>query len=260
MTSARPFSRVAALGCALLCAGCFMVGPDYVAPAPAALSDEPAPPRPIPQIAAPLTIGIPADILRQRPDVAAAERTLAAETARIGEAMAARYPSLSLSGSIGPEALTIGALTSGSSLAASVAGSFAQTVFDGGRIDARIEIRDAIQQQALVAYQAVVLAALEEVENALVSLANYRARAAALARGVESARNAALLARHQYAAGLIDFQTVLDTERTVLTIEESLTSAQTNATVATIQLYKALGGGWPAVPDAAGGSGGEALS
>ncbi|MGZ8795690.1 MAG: TolC family protein, partial [Gaiellaceae bacterium] len=78
-----------------------------------------------------------------------------------------------------------------------------------------------------------------------------RERTTALARGVESARNAAVLARQRYAAGLIDFQTVLDTERTVLTVEDSLTAAEANRAIAVIQLYKALGGGWPATLEAA---------
>lgn len=225
--------------------------------APTALSDELTAGAPIPSIAKPLTTGIPADVLRQRPDVVAAERTLAAESARVGEATAAKYPSLSLSGSLGPEALTIGALTSGSSIAAGVAGSLAQTIFDAGRIASRIEARDAIQEQALAEYRATVLTALEDVENALVALVMTRERSAALARGVGSARSAALLARHQYEAGLIDFQTVLDTERTVLTVEDDLTTAQANGTIAVIQLYKALGGGWPATDGAASSVGEE---
>ncbi len=218
---------------------------------PGALSDELAAVAPIPQIPEPLTTGIPADVLRQRPDVVAAERTLAAESARVGEATAAKYPSLNLSGSLGPEALAIGALTNGSSIAASVAGSLTQTIFDAGRIASRIEVRDAIQEQALATYRTTVLAALEDVENALVSLVKTRERTAALARGVDSARNAAVLARQRYAAGLIDFQTVLDTERTVLTVEDSLTTARANGTIAVIQLYKALGGGWSATVEAA---------
>ena len=218
--------------------------------APAELRDDLAAAAPIPQIPDPLTLGIPADILRQRPDVAAAERAVAAETARVGEAKAARYPTLSLSGSIGLEALTLGALTQGSSLAATAAGSVAQTIFDGGRIGAQIEIQNAVQEQALVAYRAAVLTALEDVENALVSLANHRARARALASAVESARSAALLARHRYTAGIIDFQTVLETERTVLTIEDSLNAARADTTTAAIQLYKALGGGWSVTPQA----------
>lgn len=218
--------------------------------APGALADELSAPAPIPWIPEPLTIGIPADILRQRPDVAAAERNVAAETARIGAAMATRYPSLSLSGSVGVEALSIGALTNGSALAASALGRLAQTIFDGGRIRAQIEGQTAIQEQALATYQSTVLAALEEVENALLSLANHRARAAALSRGVVSARNAALLAHQQYGVGLTDFQTVLDAERTILTVEESLVAAESNSTTALIQLYKALGGGWTRTPDA----------
>jgi NodT family efflux transporter outer membrane factor (OMF) lipoprotein len=214
--------------------------------APASLRDELASAAPIPQIPDPLTIGIPADVLRQRPDVAAAERALAAETARIGEAVAARYPTPSLSGSIGLEALHFDELTESGALASSVLGSLAQTIFDGGRIGARIEIQNALQEQARFAYQQAVLDALEEVENALVSLANFRSRATALGAAADSARTAALLARHQYGAGIIDFQTVLDTERTVLTVEESLSLAQQNSTTAAIQLYKALGGGWTA--------------
>jgi NodT family efflux transporter outer membrane factor (OMF) lipoprotein len=212
--------------------------------APGALHDDLATAAPIPHVPAPLTIGIPADILRQRPDVAAAERTLAAATARIGEAAAARYPNLTLSGSVGLQAMTIGALTNGSSLAASVLGKLAQTVFDGGRISAQIDIQNAAQEQSLANYKAAVLGALEDVENALVSIANSQARATALTRAVESARNAALLARDRYTAGIIDFQVVLDTERTVLTVEESLNGAQADNVTAAIQLYKALGGGW----------------
>jgi outer membrane protein, multidrug efflux system len=212
--------------------------------APGALHADFATPAPIPEVPEPLTIGIPADILRQRPDVAAAERALAAATARIGQAAAARYPNLTLSGSVGLEAVTIGALTNGSSLAAGVLGKLAQTVFDGGRISAQIEIQNAAQQESLANYKASILKALEEVENALVTIANSQARATALSRAVESARNAALLARHRYTSGLIDFQTVLDTERTVLTVEETLQGAQADNTTAVIQLYKALGGGW----------------
>lgn len=212
--------------------------------APGALHDELATPAPIPQVPQPLTIGIPADILRQRPDVAAAERALAAATARIGEATAARYPSLTLSGSVGLDAMTIGALTNGSSLAANVLGKLVQTVFDGGRIGTQIEIQNAAQQQSLATYKATVLGALEDVENALVSIVNSQARKKALSGAVDCARNAALLARHRYTAGIIDFQPVLDTERTVLTVEESLTGAQADNTTAVIQLYKALGGGW----------------
>jgi len=107
-----------------------------------------------------------------------------------------------------------------------------------------VAIQSAIQEQALVSYEAAVLAALEEVENALVSLANSRERTAALRSATEAARNAALLARDRYSSGLIDFQTLLNVERTVLALEDSLASTQAEGASALIQLYKALGGGW----------------
>jgi outer membrane protein TolC len=107
-----------------------------------------------------------------------------------------------------------------------------------------VDIQDAVREQALVAYEQTVLAALQDVENALVSLVRNRERVEALANAVESARNAALLARERYSAGLIDFQSVLDSQRSVLLLEESLASSRANGVQALIRLYKALGGGW----------------
>ena len=193
-----------------------------------------------------VAVGIPADTLRQRPDVRAAERTLAAETARIGRAEAARYPKFALSGSIGLEALTLGSLGASGAAAHSLAASVASVLFDGGRLRAQVELQGAVAEQALASYEAAVLAALEEVENALVALANSRSRAAALRGAAEAARNAVLLARHRYAAGLIDFLVLLDAQRTLLSIEDSLAATQAESASALIQLYKALGGGWEA--------------
>ena len=190
-----------------------------------------------------IAIGIPAETLRQRPDVRAAEQRVIAETARLAQAKTARYPSFGLRGSLGVDMVT-GALTGGTSYIASLVGSVAQTIFDGGRIREQIAIQGAAQEQAVVSYEATVLSALEEVENALVSIEKTRARLAALETAVESSRNAATLSREQYTAGLADFQTVLDTQRSVLAAEETLAATQANRTTALIQLYKALGGGW----------------
>ncbi len=211
--------------------------------APGALAERLAAPAPIPVVPEQVAVGIPADTLRQRPDVRAAERRLAAETARVGQAMAARYPDFSLNGSLGWEALTLGTL-GGNALAHSLLASLRGVIFDGGRLRQQVEIQDAVREQALIGYEAVVLAALSEVENALVLLNNNRLRQAALRVAAEAARHAVLLARHRYAGGLIDFQTVLDTERTVLTIEDNLASAEAEGAAALIQLYKSLGGGW----------------
>ena len=211
---------------------------------PGALRDRLGSGGPIPMLPERIAVGIPAETLRQRPDVIAAERTLAAETARIGQAEAARYPDLKLSGSIGLEALSLGALGSSGAVSQCLAASIAAVVFDGGRLRQQVEIQSAIAEEALAGYEAAILTALEEVENALAGLANSVARAATLRAAAEAARNAALLARQRYASGLIDFLTVLDTQRTLLAIEDSLASTEAESASALVRLYKALGGGW----------------
>ncbi|MEH6874569.1 MAG: efflux transporter outer membrane subunit [Candidatus Competibacter sp.] len=216
---------------------------------PGALAERLARPGGIPRLPARVTVGIPADALRQRPDVQVAERTLAAETARIGVVEAQAYPNFSLSGSLGLDALTLGALAGGNAVAGNVLGSVAAPIFDAGRIRQQVNIQTAIQEQALVSYESTVLNALAEVENALVALANTRQRQDNLREALQAARLAARLARHRYSAGLIDFQTVLDTERTVLTVEDKLVIGEADGVKALIRLYKAVGGGWSQVPN-----------
>lgn len=198
----------------------------------------------LPAMPAKIAVGIPADTLRQRPDIRAAERRLAAETARVGVAEAARYPSFRLSGSIGLEALSAEALADSSAATSSLLAGIAAPVFDAGRLKSQVEIRDAIRDQAAIAYQQAVLAALQEVENALVALGRTAEREQALTGAAEAAGNAAQMARQQYSAGLIDFQAVLDTERNELSVEDNLASTRTDSLLALISLYKALGGGW----------------
>ncbi len=212
--------------------------------APASLHAQLAPVAALPQVADALAVGIPADTLRRRPDVRAAERKLAAETARIGVAEAARYPNFQLSGSIGLDALSAGGLFSGAALGHSLLAGVAGTLFDGGRLRQRVEIQNAVQEQALANYENTLLTALREVEDALVALANSRQRLDALGSAASAARNAALLARQRYGGGLIDFLTVLDSERSLRSVEDNLASADTARVTALIQLYKALGGGW----------------
>jgi outer membrane protein TolC len=156
-------------------------------------------------------------------------------------AEAARYPSFNLTGSIGVDAFGIGV---GSTVTRSLAASVAATIFDGGRLKQQVETQRAVQERAQVSYESIVLTALEDVENALVGLSNARARRAALTEATDAARNAALYARHRYRGGLIDFQTVLDTERSVLSLEDGLATSEADGVLAVIQLYKALGGGW----------------
>jgi NodT family efflux transporter outer membrane factor (OMF) lipoprotein len=202
--------------------------------------------KPLPVPPNEVAVGIPADTIRQRPDVRAAEWTLRGEIARSAEQRAARYPSFTLTGSWGWQAFSTAALGGSDTLARSLVGSLAATLFDGGRIRARIEAQNAVAEQAQVAYEASILTALEDVENALVSYAAGRERLESRRRAAESARNAALLARTLYEAGSADFQKVLDTDRTRLTAEDGLASAEGDLLAAVVKLYKALGGGWRA--------------
>jgi NodT family efflux transporter outer membrane factor (OMF) lipoprotein len=200
----------------------------------------------LPAVPKQIAVGIPADTLRQRPDVRAAERRLAAETARVGVAEAARYPAFKLSGSIGLEALTLSALDNSGANTSTLLGGITAPIFDAGRLRSQVEIQDAVREQAQVAYEQAVLSGLQDVENALVALARNRERSEALGIATASANNAAELARQRYSAGLIDFQSVLDTERSVRVIEDSFATSRADGVLALIRLYKALGGGWSA--------------
>ena len=216
--------------------------------APGALHERLATVKAIPTPPQGIAVGIPADVLRQRPDVRVAERTLAAETARIGQAEAAHYPAFNVQGTIGLEAISLHALTGGASLASSLLGSIAGPLFDAGRVDQQVKAQTAVRDRAQLAYEAVVLTALKETENALVALGNSQERQAQLNEAVDAARSAELLARTRYSGGLIDFQTVLDTQRSLRTLEENLAGSEADSALALVQLYKALGGGWSPSP------------
>ena len=200
--------------------------------------------RALPDVLAAVASGIPADVLRQRPDLISTERTLAAETARVGQKLAQRFPSLTLGGSFGWQAYSASALGGSATLLRAVSGTLAATLFDGGRLRAAVEAQNAVQEQALLAYESSVLTALEEVENALTAHASARERIAARRAAAEAARNAAQLSRRMYESGLADFQKVLETERTLLSAEDNLATAEATQVSTLIKLYKALGGGW----------------
>ena len=213
---------------------------------PGALAGELREVRPLPTVNTAIGAGIPADVLRQRPDLRAAERTLAAETARVGQKLAARYPSLTLGASFGWQAYSLAALGGSDTLLRAISGNLAATLFDGGRLRAAVVIQSALQEQALISYEASVLGALEEVENALTAYAVAHERVAARRAAAAAARNAEQLARSLYESGLTDFQKVLETERSRLTTEDSLATAEAAVLGNLIKLYKALGGGWQA--------------
>ncbi len=208
--------------------------------APAALAA--AQPVPLPDAA--LALAIPAETLRQRPDVRRAEHRVSAALARVAQADAARYPSFRLGGSLGLSALTLSGLGSGAAVAASLLGSVSVPLLDGGAARAQVRAQEAALEQARVGYEAVVLAALQEVEDALVALRNDREQLVRQQAAAEAAANAALLARQRYASGLIDFQVVLDTQRTLLSTQDGVASSTMKVGADHVRLYKALGGGW----------------
>ena len=187
---------------------------------------------------------IPAQTLRQRPDVRAAEHRVAAAAARVAQADAARYPDFSLSGTLGLRALTVGALTAGNAVTSSLAAGVTAALFDGGAARAQVRSQEAALEQVRVAYQATVLAALKDVEDALVALQGNRERLQRLQAAADAAANAALMAQQRYASGLIDFSTVLETQRTQLSAQDSVATTVASVAADHVRLYKALGGGW----------------
>lgn len=203
---------------------------------------------PVPVPRAAVAIGVPAGTLRQRPDIRRAERQLAAATAQTGVAEAARYPDLSLSGTLGLQTVTLGTLLNSGAFVYSLAANTVMTVFDGGRLKQNVEIQNALQEQALITYQAAVRSAVRDVENALTAYAEEQNRLRYLTDAVTAARNAAELAGSQYSAGLIDYATVLDSQRSLLTAQEQRIQSEADVTSNLVRLYKALGGGWSPAP------------
>lgn len=200
-----------------------------------------------------VAVGVPADVLRRRPDIRSAERRLAARTAEIGVATAERYPKFPLIGSIGLEAAVSpgNLLSSGDrALISSIASSILWTVFDAGRIRQNIEVQTALQEQALIQYETAILTALEEVENTLIAYADEQVRRKSLLEATQAAQRAADLSSDQYASGMIDFQVMLDAQRSLLSFQDQLAVSEGKVTLNLIGLYKALGGGWTALaPD-----------
>jgi len=199
-------------------------------------------PSAIPEPPSSVTVGIPTDILRQRPDIRKAERTLASQTARIGVAKADLYPAFSLVGTLGFEATSD--LFDSTNRYWSLGPQFRWNIFDGGRVRSRIQGADARAMQALAGYEQTVLLALEEVENAMVSFEQESNRRAILYQSVLAAQKSAELVRTLYITGLTDFQRLLDMERDLSEQQDSLAASQGTVSQNLVRLYKALGGGW----------------
>jgi multidrug efflux system outer membrane protein len=203
-----------------------------------ALATAPAP------LVTPLPIGEASDFLRRRPDVQAAERRLAAETARTGVATADLFPRIKVTGFIGLLSGDVSTLFSHGAEAWSVAPSITWPALDMAGAHARLRAQQARGDSSLASYDQTVLRAIEDLENALVSYRQQQLQIVSLAQQVQASRRAAGLARIRYKEGGLDFLVLLDAERTALAAEDALTVAQTSANTDVVAIYKALGGGW----------------
>ncbi|HEY2343385.1 MAG TPA: efflux transporter outer membrane subunit [Chthoniobacteraceae bacterium] len=209
-------------------------------------SDLRAPARPLASSDSPPRIpaGLPSELLERRPDVASAERQLAAANARIGEAKAAFFPRLTLSGAAGFESADIVQLFNWESRVWQIGASAVQPVFEGGRNLANLQASRARNEEAIGTYRAQLLKAFQEVEDALNDLRSLANQAEAQARSVAAARRALELSEQQYAHGSVAYLDVLDAQRTALANERVAAQLLGQRLQATVQLIKALGGAW----------------
>ncbi|MFP4169240.1 MAG: efflux transporter outer membrane subunit [Desulfonatronovibrionaceae bacterium] len=199
----------------------------------------------IPTVSSEVAVGVPAEALRRRPDVRRAERELAAQTARIGEARSDLFPKFRLLGSVGLETIEHEPEFFHTDYSFwSIGPSITWNIFDAGAVRRNIDVQTAKQQQRLINYEKTILTALEDTENALTDFARGQEKKNELADAVRSARKAESMARGNYQAGLVDFIDVLSAQKAVLSYEDELAQSKSAVTSSLISLYKALGGGW----------------
>ncbi|MFM9958576.1 MAG: efflux transporter outer membrane subunit [Phycisphaerales bacterium] len=215
---------------------------------PAALLPELTTEAPIPGISQPAALGMPSDLLRRRPDIAAAERRLASATARIGVATADFFPRFDLAGALGLRSDRIGDWFESDSRYWSIGPGFRWPILDWGRIRSNVRVQDARSERALIEWEQSVLKALEETESALTDYTSENARATALQEAVDASRRAVALAEQQYQSGLRDFLNVLTTQRAQFEAEDQLVASRQRVATNLVAVYKALGGGWEPVP------------
>jgi len=213
---------------------------------PDALTPELSEPEPLPPATPALALGNPASLLRRRPDIRAAERSLAAATARIGVATADLFPRVTFVGNIGLQAETFAGLGKNGADTWNFGPRITWAALDLGRVHARIKAADARTEASLAFYERTVLIALEETEGALVDYGQEQSRQRFLGISAEASQKAADLAHQRYEGGVTDFLSVLDAERTLLEAQDRLAASQARTVTALVSVYKALGGGVPA--------------
>lgn len=212
---------------------------------PTALVTELEATRPLPALPASIATGLPAELLRRRPDVIAAERRVEAATARVGIATADLYPRFALAGLLGTQAADVGDLSGGNSETRLLALGVDWTFLQVGQIRARIAATNADVDGSIARHRQAVLAALEETETALIRYARAQRERDHLQAAAVAAAEASRLARRRYELGVVDFLQVIDAERAQLEIEDRLAVSHTRTATQLVALYKALAGGWP---------------
>jgi NodT family efflux transporter outer membrane factor (OMF) lipoprotein len=198
----------------------------------------------IPQAPDSVATGLPAELLRRRPDVRRAERQLASQTALIGVATADLYPSFSLGGALSLVAGSAGDLGSSESVEWSLIPGVRWNLFAGGKIRSNIAVQEARTEQLLLQYEQSVLLALEEVETALVAFEQERFRRDRIAEAVAAASESVDIVQTQYRSGLVDFQRYVDSERALAVEQDRLAESEGLVVQNLIRLNRALGGGW----------------
>ena len=188
--------------------------------------------------------GLPADLLRRRPDLASAEAQLAAANANVAAARAALLPTISLTGSAGLASNVLLNFLSAPTAALALGASLLQTIFDGGRLRGQVDVAASRERELVESYRKSILAALADVEGALAAGARTADQEALQAQVVEQARIALRLAEVRYREGVDDLLTVLDAQRTLFQAEDQLAQVRLARLQASIALFKALGGGW----------------
>lgn len=200
--------------------------------------------KPVPNAPDEVPIGVPADLLRRRPDIRRAERQLASATAQVGVATAQLYPRFTILGTFGFDATKFKNLANWTSYYYSIGPGVTWPIFDAGRIRANIRVQNEAVNQYLNVYEQTVLNAMEEVEDALVGYSREQQRRQALAEAVAANHQSVDLATQQYKQGVVDFLTVLDAQGSLFAAEDALARSDTQIDSDLIALYKALGGGW----------------
>jgi NodT family efflux transporter outer membrane factor (OMF) lipoprotein len=214
---------------------------------PQALASELSTDAAVPQTPRQVAIGLPSQLAERRPDIRQAEARLHAATATIGVAKGDFYPRITLSGSVGSQAMQLSDFGSWGSRAFGIGPQFSLPLFDGGRLRGVLELREAQQQEAAIAYQQTVLRAWHEIDDQLSAYNASQLRRDSLAEAVRQNRIALQTAQQQYVQGVVDFVNVLTVQSALLATQEQWVESSTGVSLAAVGLYKALGGGWESV-------------